>query len=196
MKNNIVILVGCTASGKTTIQREMSKNGFHKVITATTREPRLKDGEIDGIDYFFLKEDDMIKKINNNEFVEYEKFGNNIYGTPWSSLISKNTIPCVIVEPKGAKNLKNILLEKEWNVLVAWVDCPIDIAKERVKNRDKENNVLLDKRIKLMDTIEKDWPNYMEYDLKLNGLNDPKISLKEIKKKLNLKKNHKKKSNI
>lgn len=190
MNNKIIILVGSTASGKTTIQKELTENGFHKVISATTREPRIKDNEKNGVDYFFYKENEFNEMIKNNDFAEYEKFGNNFYGTPWKSLEEKETIPCLIVEPKGAKNLKNILKEKKFNPIVVWVNCPIEDAIERVKKRDEKNPEDLKKRLKLMEKEESEWHNYMKYDIILNGLENPKKNVEILKRKLGIKKTY------
>lgn len=185
MKNKIIILAGTTASGKTTIQKELSKNGFHKVITSTTREPREKDNEKHGVDYFFYSIEEFKKMIKEEKFVEYEKFGSNFYGTPWESLKNKETTPCLIVEPKGAKNLKEILKKNNFDVTVIWVDCPIEIAKKRVKDRDKQNIEALEKRLNLMDTVESGWSTYMKYDLIINGLDNPEKNVEKIQKKIN-----------
>lgn len=71
-----------SGSGKTTIVKEILKNNEEIVfsVSATTREKR--PDEIDGKDYFFLTKDEFLRKVENNEFVEYEKiFDGNYYGT-------------------------------------------------------------------------------------------------------------------
>lgn len=71
-----------SGSGKTTIVKEILKNNKEIVfsVSATTREKRPE--EIDGVDYFYLTKDEFIRKIENDEFIEYEKiFDGNYYGT-------------------------------------------------------------------------------------------------------------------
>ena len=190
MKNKIIILCGISASGKTSIQREMCKNGYHKVITSTTRSPRVEDNEVHGKDYYFYDKDDFKNKITENYFAEHEFHGENIYGTPWDSLKNTETIPCAILEPKGAKRLKELLVKKGWDAKVVWIDCSFDIALERIKSRDDENQENLNKRIKLMNTIEKSWHSHMKYDLKVNGVDSFNHNVDLIK---NFKKNKSKK---
>lgn len=187
----MIIIAGISASGKTSIQSELVKSGYHKVITATTRDPRIDEGEIDGVDYHFYLKDDFNAMIKENKFAEFENHGDNTYGTPWSSLDNKQTIPCAILEPKGAKNLKSILQKKGWDVTVVWVECPFEIARERILKRDSDNPIALEKRLKLMDGVEKEWPKYMKYDLVVNGMGSLSQSVKQIKKnhaKKNIKK--------
>lgn len=180
-KPEILILSGISASGKTTLQRELAKVGYHKVITSTTRQPRIKEGEVDGKDYFFFSKDDFFKDKALGRYAETEQHGSNFYGTQWSALESNLTIPCAILEPKGAKKLKKILEDKGWIVNNIWVDCPFDIALQRVKSRDSENKDSLDKRISLMTTVEPEWAGHMNYDLTVNGLDNVEDSVKKIK---------------
>ena len=51
MSNTIYIIVGKTCSGKTTVMKNLEDFNFSKMITSTTREPRV--GEVHGVDYFF-----------------------------------------------------------------------------------------------------------------------------------------------
>lgn len=181
MKPIIIILSGISASGKTTIQRELSKHNYHKVITSTTREPREKEGEVHGKDYYFYSKEAFLEDVEKGNFAETEKHGDNHYGTQWSALNADKTIPCAILEPKGAKRLKDILIKNGWNPYTVWVDCPFDIALERIKSRDNDNKDALDKRLNLMNTVEKDWKEYMKYDLKVNGLDELSKTIKKIK---------------
>ena len=48
----IVVLVGGSGSGKTTIAHELEKKGFRRLVTTTTRPKR--EGEVDQVDYFFV----------------------------------------------------------------------------------------------------------------------------------------------
>lgn len=181
MKPQIIIISGISASGKTTIQREMTKNGYHKVITSTTRKPRIEEGEKHGVDYNFYNIEEFLNKKENNDFVETEKHGENYYGTEWNALKNEETIPCAILEPKGAKNLKEILKKEGWNAYTVWVDCPIDVAIERIRTRDAEDPVALEKRLNLMNTVEIEWAGYMKYDLKIDGLDSIDNNITKIK---------------
>jgi guanylate kinase len=181
MKPTIIILSGISASGKTTIQRELTNHNYHKVITSTTRKPREKDCEVHGKDYYFYSEKDFLNGVKKGDFAETEKHGDNHYGTQWSALDNEKTIPCAILEPKGAKKLKDILIKNGWAAYSVWVDCPFDVAVSRIKSRDDENKDALNKRLKLMNTIEKDWKDSMKYDLTVNSLDDISKIIKKIK---------------
>lgn len=71
-----------SGAGKTTILNYLKATVPNLVysISATTRKPR--DGEKNGVHYFFLSEEEFKKKIENNEFAEWAKVHGNYYGTP------------------------------------------------------------------------------------------------------------------
>lgn len=77
----IIALFGESGAGKDTVLREILVNRpmVHKIISYTTRPPRKN--EIDGIDYYFITEEEFIKKIEKKELAEYTYFNNWYYGT-------------------------------------------------------------------------------------------------------------------
>ena len=78
----LVVISGPSGAGKGTICKQLlMKMGYMKVsVSATTRKPR--QGETEGISYYFIDEEEFINRINNDEFLEYAKVYGNYYGTP------------------------------------------------------------------------------------------------------------------
>ena len=96
-KSKFIVLAAPSGSGKTTLVNKLLtevKLNLEFSISATSRKPR-KD-EINGKNYFFLSKDDFLKKIENNEFLEWEEvYKDTFYGTLISELevsTSKNII--------------------------------------------------------------------------------------------------------
>ena len=74
----IITVSGISGSGKTTIVENTVENYadiYHKVVTTTTRKPR--NGEVDGVDYFFMEKNDFEQKIKNGDFLESELISGN-----------------------------------------------------------------------------------------------------------------------
>ena len=84
MKKNcgsLIILSGPSGAGKGTIHNELLKRDSKlKVsVSMTTRKPR--EGEVDGVDYYFVTEEEFKKEIEKDSFVEYAIVHDNYYGT-------------------------------------------------------------------------------------------------------------------
>jgi len=87
MEGKLVIISAPSGGGKTTIVKHLLDSGLNLAfsVSATTRPLRGK--ETDGEDYFFLTITDFIKRVENNEFVEWEEvYKDQLYGTLKSEL--------------------------------------------------------------------------------------------------------------
>ena len=81
MRGAILILSGPSGAGKSTIiDRASDKIGdFYFSISTTTRRPR--EGETDGVDYYFTDRESFERDIKAGEFLEYAEVHGNYYGT-------------------------------------------------------------------------------------------------------------------
>lgn len=105
----MIILVGESASGKSTIEKILAdKYGYKKTVSYTTRPPR--DGEVNGIDYHFITEDEYIEKFNSNFFAETGAYNGWFYGTT-KDQYDENTV-CVLT-PHGLRQIKKNFGEKD-----------------------------------------------------------------------------------
>lgn len=111
MDGKLVIISAPSGAGKTTIVKYLMENRLNLSfsISATTRTKR--NNETDGVDYFFLTADEFRKKIDNNEFVEWEEVYKDIYyGTLKSEMEriwSGGSNVLFDVDVRGGINLKN-----------------------------------------------------------------------------------------
>lgn len=97
-KGLLIVISGPSGVGKGTICKELVKKYDYNIsVSATTRSPR--EGEVDGVNYYFLDKDSFKYKISNNEFLEYAEVYGNYYGTLRSEV------------EKKLNNSNNIILE-------------------------------------------------------------------------------------
>lgn len=73
-QKRILVIVGPSGSGKSTVSRMLAERGIPRLITSTTRPPR--DGERDGVDYYFKTVDQM----KEEPFIEQTFYAKNVYG--------------------------------------------------------------------------------------------------------------------
>jgi guanylate kinase len=150
MAGKALIFSAPSGSGKTTIVKHLLENnpdlGFS--ISASTRDRRGRT-EQDGKDYHFLTPEDFKRKIDNDEFIEWEEvYAGNFYGTLkeeieriWSE--GRNVI--FDVDVKGGINLKKYFGDK---ALAVFVKVPtIEILKQRLMERGTESEESLSRRL-------------------------------------------------
>ena len=150
MAGKAIIFSAPSGSGKTTIVRHLLERnkdlGFS--ISASTRDKRGRT-EQNGKDYYFLPPREFKKKIDNDEFVEWEEvYEGNFYGTlkseierVWSE--GKNVV--FDVDVKGGLNLKKYFDDK---ALAIFVKVPsIEVLKERLNDRGTETKESLSRRL-------------------------------------------------
>jgi len=100
---SIIILIGESASGKSTLEKELVNRGFNKIISYTTRP--IRQGEKDGVDYHYISEEEFLNKLNNGFFAEYTIYNSWYYGIAVPDC-KDNSV--VVVEPHGFSQLKKI----------------------------------------------------------------------------------------
>ena len=110
-KGLLVVLSAPAGCGKDTVLAEVKKTdeNVKQSISMTTRAPR--DGETDGVDYYFTSQEDFENKINENGFLEYVKYGVNYYGTPKKAIeemIADGKTVILKIEVEGAGNVRKI----------------------------------------------------------------------------------------
>ena len=88
MKGQILIVSGPSGSGKSTLLGRLLKEekGLYFSISSTTRAPR--DGEKEGVNYYFISEAEFKKGIEKDEFLEWAQVHKNFYGTSLKPVIS------------------------------------------------------------------------------------------------------------
>lgn len=80
-KGILVVLSGFSGAGKGTIMKEVIKRyPYFLSVSATTRKPR--EGETDGVEYFFHTRNEFETMIENGELIEWAEYLGNYYGTP------------------------------------------------------------------------------------------------------------------
>jgi len=139
-----------SGSGKTTIVKHLikTKNNLEFSISACTRDKRGRTEE-NGKDYYFLTPEEFKKKIDNDEFIEWEEvYPGNFYGTLKSEIdriweSGKSVI--FDVDVKGGLSLKDYFKEK---ALAVFVKVPsLDVLSQRLSSRASETSESLSQRL-------------------------------------------------
>jgi guanylate kinase len=157
----MVILSSPSGAGKTTLVKLLSKNkNFHISVSHTTRKPR--SNEVPNQDYFFIDQEKFERLIKNEEFLEYAKVFNHLYGTTRTPVIEKlekgkNVI--FDIDWQGADLIKNKSLNYK---LITFFILPQskEVLFERLSNRDMKDKLIIEERMKEFSRDVLHWINY------------------------------------
>ncbi len=157
----MVVLSSPSGAGKTTLVKLLSKRKNFKVsISHTTRKPR--GTEIPNKDYFFVDENEFKRLIQNEEFIEYAKVFNHLYGTSRSPVISnlqKGQNVIFDIDWQGADQIRNKKLD--YKLITFFILPPSKkILFERLSNRDMKDKLIAEKRMKEFSRDVLHWINY------------------------------------
>ena len=158
----LFVISGPSAVGKTTVVEcllERSRQ-ISRVITCTTRN--IRNGEQDGVDYIFLSKNEFLRKVNNNEFVEFsEVYGNN-YGVLLKSIKDsmENHIASILtINWEGYLKIKEAIKK---NVIGIFINPPsLKELENRIRGRGSDDEETIKKRL---DAAQLDMSFAKKYD--------------------------------
>ncbi len=122
-KGLLIIISGPSGVGKGTVRNYLMNDKSLNLaysVSCTTRSPR--QGEKEGVDYFYITKDEFIKRINENRFLEYTQYCGNYYGTLLDYVDSarNNGLNMIVeIETNGAKQVISKLSgDKELSIFI------------------------------------------------------------------------------
>ena len=157
----MVILSSPSGAGKTTLVKLLAERKNFKIsISHTTRKPREK--EMQNKDYYFVDELKFKELIKNDEFLEYAKVFNNLYGTtkfPVKEKLKNGENVIFDIDWQGADQIKNKKLD--FKLITFFILPPSkEILFERLSNRDMKDKLIVEERMKQFDKDILHWVNY------------------------------------
>ena len=178
-KGFLLVISGPSGVGKGTVLHDLMNTQTNLVysVSATTRKKR--DGEIEGVSYFYLNHDEFEQMIEDDKFLEYAHVHNNYYGTPKEFVekkINEGKIVILEIDVQGALNIKK---NTDNGVFIFLAPPSLKELKKRIVGRGTET----DEDIKIrMNNAKKELEYIKDYDYIVvnDHLNSAITSVNEI----------------
>ncbi len=149
MNGKLIIFSAPSGTGKTTIVKQLLQIGLPISFSISATSRAMRQGEIDGVDYYFFSPQDFKQKIDQQEFLEWEEvYKNQYYGTLKSELYriwNKNMHVIFDVDVVGGLNIKKQFQDKALSVFI--MPPSLEELKKRLQSRGTENEESLQKRL-------------------------------------------------
>lgn len=177
--SKLFILTGPSGVGKGTILKEFFKNNSEVKysISSTTRAPR--EGEVNGEHYFFISVEEFLKSVENNEFLEYAKYGENYYGTNKNFVLKtleEGFSVILEIEVQGAK----LVMEEYKNAVSIFIAPPtLKELERRLRGRKSEDEKSILRRLEIAKEEIKEIEKY-KYNFKNDTVEHALFELQKI----------------
>ncbi len=149
-KGKIIIISAPSGCGKSTIINALLKRGeidMQFSVSATNRPPR--DGEVHGVNYYFLTDDDFKKAISQGDFVEYEEvYPGRYYGTLKSEIariVDGGHNVVLDIDVKGGVNVKRMYGDEAVSVFIQ--PPSVEALRSRLVGRGTETEDAIEQRV-------------------------------------------------
>ena len=145
----LIVLSGPSGVGKGTVRRALFQMPNHDLVysvSMTTRPPR--QGEIEGVDYYFVDKETFLRRIKENKFLEWAEFVGNYYGTPRDKVeeqLDHGKEVVLEIEVEGALQVRKQMKDA---VFIFLVPPGKKALYERLNNRGTDPIEMVEKRMK------------------------------------------------
>ena len=161
--NFIIILSSPSGAGKSTITKKLLETDQRITlsVSATTREPR--DGEEDGVHYYFLSKDSFEEEIEKGNFIEHAEVFGNYYGTLKREVEKKFADSKDIIldiDWQGARQVSD-QMDKKRLLRIFILPPSIKELENRLRNRGTDSEEVIQKR---MEQAKSEISHFNEYD--------------------------------
>ncbi|MCU9612163.1 guanylate kinase [Caldibacillus lycopersici] len=147
-KGLLIVLSGPSGVGKGTVRKEIFSQtdvSFEYSISATSR--KMREGEVNGVDYFFKTREDFENMIKNEELLEYTEYVGNYYGTPVDYVkqtLEEGKDVFLEIEVEGAKQVRKKFPE---GLFIFLIPPSLTELENRIKTRGTETDELIRNRM-------------------------------------------------
>ena len=148
-QGQLIVISGPSGTGKDTIVEKVLKKDKNTWLSVSATSRKIRKGEKEGVNYFYLTKEEFEERIDAGYFLEYATYADNYYGTPREEIIKKldqGIDVILVIEIEGAKKIKELVPE----ALFIFIMPPSEKALlKRLSGRQTEDKEKIIKRFNL-----------------------------------------------
>lgn len=176
-KGKLFVISGSSGVGKGTLISLLLKNNSNIMlsISHTTRSPR--QGEVDGVNYFFRTKEEFQKSIEENAFLEWAQYSDNFYGTKRKFVerkLNEGFDLILEIDTQGALKVKEQMPDA---ILIFILPPSLKDLENRLRGRKTETEEAIQKRLNF---VESEMKNLSLYDYQIVN-DDLQMALEKLK---------------
>ena len=146
-KGVLVVVSAPSGCGKDTIIAEVLKKFDDAFLSVSMTTRAMRPGEVEGVNYYFVSQNEFEDKIDRGEMLEYARYGSNYYGTPAGpvrELLEKGKTVILIIEVQGAGNVKRLFSDA---CTIFIIPPSFRILENRLRGRGTDDDASIIKRL-------------------------------------------------
>ncbi len=177
----LVIISSPSGGGKDAVIKAALKKIDHaaRLVTTTTRQ--MREQEKNGLNYFFINREEFEKKIKADEFIEYNLYADNYYGTEKKVVqdtLNKYSVVLTNIDVNGQKSFSRLKIP---HISIFIVPDDLETLYKRIKKRGGTDEKLIKKRLEIAKEELKQAKNYdyqvVNYEGKMNETVDKVVDI-------------------
>ena len=145
----LIVVSGPSGAGKDSVCNLASSYNPNLWISVSCTSREIRKGEVEGVNYFYLTNEEFEQKIKNNDFLEYTVYNNSYYGTPLYKIkekLNEGKDVILVIDVQGALNVKRLYPDA---IFIFILPPSMEELKNRLIKRGTENHEKIVERFRV-----------------------------------------------
>lgn len=145
----LIVVSGPSGAGKDSVCNLTSSYNPNLWISVSCTSREIRKGEVEGVNYFYLTNEEFEQKIKNNDFLEYTVYNNSYYGTPLYKIkekLNEGKDVILVIDVQGALNVKRLYPDA---IFIFILPPSMEELKNRLIKRGTENHEKIVERFRV-----------------------------------------------